>query len=185
VTEEIVKWGKAFDVGLYAKDEATSQKLAACLYRFEKGIGGLVIFPLSRTKVVPDVVMGYCLPAQAMRLIQGYLYVTGGVLFFSSAGRMGSCHEGVVKAVKTGEPQLALLGNGDRVWGGAQDSEVMFACPSNRLHALMEGLEATHRAGLRYPVPAYMNYAPGFQAAFERRAEKRAGGTILKKSPKS
>lgn len=181
VTEETVRWSNEFSVGLYAKDVETSERLAAHLHRFDEGIGALVISPLSRTKVVPEVVLVYCLPAQAMRLIQGYLYVAGGVLNFSSAGRIGSCHEGVVKSIKTGEPQLVLLGNGDRVWGGAQDAEVLFACPANRLDALMEGLSATHQAGLRYPVPAYMNYSPGFQAEFERKADARAGGTIRKK----
>jgi uncharacterized protein (DUF169 family) len=181
VTEDTVRWSNEFSVGLYAKDVETSQKLAAHLYRFEEGIGGLVISPLARTKVIPDVVLVYCLPAQAMRFIQAYLYMAGGVLNFSSAGRIGSCHEGVVKAIQTGEPQLALLGNGDRVWGGAQDSEVLFACPANRLDVLMEGLIATHQAGLRYPVPAYMNYSPGFQADFEQKAIDRAGGTIRKK----
>jgi len=78
-------------------------------------------------------------------------------------------------------PVYLWLGPGDRVWGGAQDSEVMFACPNNKLNALMEGLEATHDAGLRYPVPQYMNYAPGFQAEFEQKAVHRAGGTIAKK----
>jgi uncharacterized protein (DUF169 family) len=132
--------------------------------------------------VVPDVVLVYCLPAQAMRFIQGYLYTTGGVLEFAAAGRIGSCHEGVVKSIVTGQPQLVMLGNGDRVWGGAQDAEVMFSCPHDRLDDLMEGLAATHDAGLRYPVPAYMNFAPGFQAAFEQKAERRAGGTIARKT---
>jgi len=130
---------------------------------------------------VPDVVLIYCLPAQAMRLIQGYLYCEGGVLEFSAAGRMGSCHEGVVKSILTNKPQLVILGNGDRIWGGAQDSEVMFSCPHDKLDALMEGLEATHAAGLRYPIPTYMNYTPGFQESFEKEAVRRAGGTFIKK----
>jgi uncharacterized protein (DUF169 family) len=41
----------------------------------------------------------YCLPAQVMRFVQSYLYMEGGVLEFSSAGRIGSCHEGVVKQI--------------------------------------------------------------------------------------
>jgi len=56
----------------------------------------------------------------------------------------------------------------------------MFSCPRDRLDALIEGLEATHAAGLRYPIPAYMNYTPGFQESFEKEAMKRAGGTIVK-----
>jgi len=181
VTEKTVKWSNEFSVGLYAKDAMTSEKLVKHLYRFDEDIQGLVISPLARTKVVPDVVLIYCLPAQAMRFIQGYLYVEGGVLEFSSAGRIGSCHEGIVKAIVTSQPQMVMLGNGDRVWGGAQDSEVMFSCPYNKLDSLMQGLEATHAAGLRYPVPAYMNYSPGFQKEFEQKADQRAGGTIVKK----
>jgi hypothetical protein len=50
---------------------------------------------------------------------------------------------------------------------------------NSRVDTLLEGLERTHAAGLRYPVPAYMNYSPGF--AFEKAAIERAGGTIEKK----
>jgi hypothetical protein len=58
----------------------------------------------------------------------------------------------------------------------------MFACPAEKLPILMEGLERTHAAGLRYPIPQYMNFTPGFQAAFEQAAMERAGGTIKKES---
>lgn len=179
VTEEALEWMNAFSVGLYARDAQASGKFLHHLYRFENAVRGLVISPLSWSKVVPDVVLVYCLPAQAMRLVQGYLYCEGGVLESTAAGRVGSCHEGVAKTLLTGKPQLVLLGNGDRIWGGAQDSEVLFSCPAGKLGALIEGLEATHAAGLRYPIPAYMNFSPGFQEAFERQAVERAGGTIL------
>ena len=104
----------------------------------------------------------------------------GGVLAFSAAGRVGSCHEGVLKTISTGQPQYVTLGNGDRIWGGTQDHEVMFSCPADKLDILMEGLEKTHAAGLRYPIPQYMNFEPGFQAKFEQSALERAGGTIKK-----
>jgi uncharacterized protein (DUF169 family) len=181
ITEETARWMNLFSIGLYAKDAATSEKLSQYLHRFEKGIEGLVISPLTKTKVVPDVVLIYCLPAQVMRFVQSYLYMEGGVLEFSSAGRIGSCHEGVVKTIQTNKPQIVMLGNGDRIWGGAQDSEVMFACPHAKLETLANGLEATHAAGLRYPIPAYMNYSPGFQEEFEKAAMARAGSTIVKK----
>ena len=172
---------KKFPIGLYSKNAETDEKFGEHLYGLDYKFDGLAISPLSRSKILPDVVLVYCLPAQAMRFIQGYLYTEGGVLEFTAAGRVGSCHEGITKTIKTGKPQLVMLGNGDRIWGGAQDSEVMFSCPANKLDILMEGLSATHRAGLRYPVPAYMNYAPGFQESFESRAMERAGGTIARK----
>jgi uncharacterized protein (DUF169 family) len=112
---------------------------------------------------------------------KGYLFMQGGVLEFSAAGRIGSCHEGVTKPIQTKKRQYVTLGNGDRVWGGAHDHEVMFSCPGETLELLVEGLEKTHAAGLRYPIPQYMNYSPGFQADFEKAAVDRAGGTIEKK----
>ncbi len=117
-----------------------------------------------------------------MRLIQAYLYIKGGVLNFTSAGRGASCHEGVIKGLQTNEPQLVIPGNGDRVWGGAEDSEVLFSIPKDKLNIVIEGLEATHKAGLRYPIPKYMNYNPGFQAAFKEKAKARAGGTVVKEN---
>jgi uncharacterized protein (DUF169 family) len=174
-------WSQAFAVGLYAKDAATEAKFTEQLHRVNKKISGLIISPLSRTKIVPDVVLVFCMPAQAMRFVQGYLYMVGGSLSFSATGRIGSCHEGVAKTLNTGLPQYITLGNGDRIWGGAQDHEVLFACPEEKLDLLMEGLERTHAAGLRYPIPQYMNYSPGFQPSFEKAAMERAGGTLVKK----
>jgi len=179
-TAEGAEWAKSFSVGLYAKDAMTNSKFGRHLYTLNNEYPGLIISPLARTKVVPDSILIYCLPAQAMRFIQGYLFMEGGVLEFSAAGRIGSCHEGVVKTIKTNLPQYVTLGNGDRIWGGAQDHEVMFSCPREKLDTLMEGLEKTHTAGLRYPIPQYMNYSPGFQASFEKAAVERAGGTIKK-----
>jgi uncharacterized protein (DUF169 family) len=178
--DEVAKWGHQFNVGLYAKDLKTSQKLDECLYTFSGEYIGLVISPLTRTKIIPDIVQIYCNPAQSMRFIQGYLYMKGGVMNFTAAGRIGSCHEGVIKPIQTNEPQLIILGNGDRVWGGAEDNEVLFSIPKNKLNLIIKGLEATHEAGLRYPIPKYMNYSPGFQLKFKKEADNRAGGTIIK-----
>ena len=181
LTEEEREWAAAFSVGLYAKDRDTEKKFAQNLYSLDNNeYAGMIISPLTRTKIVPDSVLIYCMPAQAMRFVQGYLFMEGGVLEFSAAGRVGSCHEGVIKTIKTSKPQYVTLGNGDRIWGGAQDYEVMFSCPREKLDILIEGLEKTHTAGLRYPIPQYMNYSPGFQDSFDKQAMNRAGGTIKK-----
>ncbi len=180
ITEDTAKWGHQFNIGLYSKDLETAEKLDENLYFLPDNYKGLVISPLTRTKVIPDVIQVYCNPAQAMRFIQGYLYMKGGIMNFSAAGRMGSCHEGVIKPIQTEEPQLIILGNGDRIWGGADDNEVLFSIPETKLETVLEGVEATHKAGLRYPIPKYMNYTPGFQLKFKKKADRRAGGTIVK-----
>ena len=179
-TPEMVEFGYKFTVGVYFKDVETAKKREKHMYLIDDGYIGLVISPLMRTKVKPDLVQIYCLPAQAMRITQSYLYMEGGVLEFSDAGSVGSCHLGVIKTFQTNKPQLVLLGNGDRIWGGAEDHEVMYSIPVNKMDLLIEGLEATHNGGLRYPIPKYMTYKPGFQRSFEKRAYKRAGGTLVK-----
>jgi uncharacterized protein (DUF169 family) len=179
-SEESDKWGDQFSVGLYASDPETSGKVREHLHLLNNEFAGVVLSPLTRTRMEPDVIFVYCLPAQAMRLIQAYLYFQGGVMQFTAAGRMGSCHEGIAKTFLTGEPQLVLLGNGDRIWGGADDAEVMFSIPGSKCELIVRGLEATHKGGLRYPIPKYMNYTPGFQASFAREAQRKAGGTLVK-----
>lgn len=182
MTEETKDFANQFSIGLYAKDLETSNKFFKHLFMLKQKCLGLVISPLTRTKVEPDVVQIYCNPGQATRLIQAYLYMKGGVFDFTSAGRVGSCHEGVIKTIQTNEPQLVILGNGDRVWGGVEDSEVMFSIPKNKIGIVIKGLAATHKAGLRYPIPKYMNYNPGFQRAFKEKANARAGGTIVREN---
>ncbi len=182
MTEEAENFANQFSNGLYAKDLDTARKWQDHIYLLKDKFLGVAISPLTRTKIEPDIVQIYCNPAQAMRLIQAYLYIKGGVLNFTSAGRGASCHEGVIKSIQTNEPQLVILGNGDRVWGGAEDTEVMFSIPKEKLGIIVKGLEATHKAGLRYPIPKYMNYNPGFQAAFKEKAKVRAGGTVIKEN---
>lgn len=180
LTPEARRFAIQFTVGLYSRNAATSDKWTDTLNILGENWAGMVISPLARTKAVPDVIQIYGLPAQIMRLVQGYLYMEGGTMPFTSSGRAGSCHEGVVKTLQLDAPQVVLLGNGDRVWGGAEDSEILFSAPRSKLGLLVEGLEATHQAGLRYPIPKYMNYSPGFQNEFEQRAIERAGGTLVK-----
>jgi uncharacterized protein (DUF169 family) len=191
IAREVYRWEGAdlsdasdlanFALGLYASSVENERGFVENLQPLERAAKGVVISPLEWTKIEPDVVLIFGNAAQMMRLIQSYLYVKGGVLTFTATGRAGSCSDGVVKAFVNQEPRLVVLGNGDRVWGMAQDDELLFALPSGQLDDLLEGLEATNEAGLRYPVPSYMNFAPGFQAEFEERALQRSGTTIIKK----
>jgi len=182
ITEDYINFANKFVVDLYAQDEETAEKWGQQLNYIDPRYIGLVISPLTRTKIIPDIVQVYCNPAQAMRLIQAYLYYKGGNMEFSASGRGGSCHEGVIKTFIKDEPQLIILGNGDRVWGGAEDSEVMFSIPRSNLETVIDGLKKTHNAGLRYPIPKYMNYQPGFQPKFQKKAIERAEGTIVKEN---
>ncbi|MBN1612886.1 MAG: DUF169 domain-containing protein [Deltaproteobacteria bacterium] len=137
-------------------EEATKFKLA------RGQCEGVVISPLELGRVEPDLVMIFCNSAQVMRLVHGATRQTGRSLSSIFSGRFGACNEGVLQTLKAGEPRLVLPGNGDRVWGMVQDEEWIFTIPAGRLDQVIEGLQATHEAGVRYPIPVDVRRDPRF-----------------------
>lgn len=145
----------------YVADEAAALEAMrgkACLQM--GGEVSVLYSPLDRAAVEPDVVLIYVNPAQMMRLIHGATQRTGKPITSSFSGRAASCTEGVIGAFLDKEPKVVVPGNGDRVWAGCQDHEMVMAVPYERLPALVDGLERTHRQGIRYPIPTYLRYSP-------------------------
>lgn len=136
---------------------------------------GVVFSPLERTKIEPDLVMIFCKPAQLMRLVHGATQETGVAVQSVFSGRAGTCTEGVLRTLKTGQPQVVLPGNGDRVWAMVQDDEIAFAMPSNWLDPVILGLEATHQMGVRYPIPVDVRHEPTFPGQLKNTAPEAAG----------
>jgi len=95
-----------------------------------------------------------------MRLIHGATYLNGRPFGSTFSGRAASCTEGVIGAYLDNTPKVVVPGNGDRVWAGCQDHEMIMAVPGDRLPEIVEGLEKTHQKGIRYPVPTYLRYQP-------------------------
>ena len=60
--------------------------------------------------------------------------------------------------MQTGQPQVILPCSGDRIFGQTQDHEMAFAIPWARMPEIIEGLEGTHRGGIRYPITQFMEY---------------------------
>jgi uncharacterized protein (DUF169 family) len=114
----------------------------------------------------PDVIAVFGNSAQVMRLVQAALFQRGGYLQSSFSGRL-DCADIVVKTMQTDECQLILPCTGDRMFGQTQDEEMAFSMPASKVEAVMTGLEATHKNGIRYPVTTFMNYTAKFPAKYE------------------
>lgn len=162
-------WEEASEEGMlsfftamnYASDEKAAHQLVDGFRTQRKQKNPIVIFsPLARTKVEPNVILVYVNPAQLMRLIHGATYGTGEPIESNFSGRAASCSEGIIGAYIDDTVKVVVPGNGDRVWAGCQDHEMLMAIPATRLSDLVEGLEATHKQGIRYPIPTYLRYAP-------------------------
>ena len=53
------------------------------------------------------------------------------------------------------------------MFGQTQDDEMAFSIPASKLEAVMEGLQSTHKNGIRYPIPTFMNYTAQFPPKYE------------------
>jgi len=143
-------------LGMYCTDPGSAEALEAATWRFETGrYDRLCVAPLARLTFEPHVVAVYGNSAQVMRLVNAALHARGGRIESSSGGRL-DCAELVIQTMRTDEPKVVLPCNGDRVFGMAQDTEMAFAFPADRAAEIVEGLEATHKGGVRYPIPVAM-----------------------------
>jgi uncharacterized protein (DUF169 family) len=113
----------------------------------------------------PDLIMVYGNPAQVMRLIQGALYNEGGAVSSSSMGRLGCA--AMITVMKTGECRYLVPGNGDRVFGMTQDWEMTFMMPSAKIDNVLDGLEKTHKSGIRYPITSFFNFQATFPPSYQ------------------
>jgi uncharacterized protein (DUF169 family) len=141
---------------MYCENEDAATKLEAGVWRFEPGSYDYVcVAPIARATFEPHVVAVYANSAQVMRLVNAALFTRGGRIESTTGGRL-DCAEIVIQTMTTNAPKVIIPCNGDRVFGMAQDTEMVFACPWAFVDELLTGLEGTHKGGVRYPIPVAM-----------------------------
>jgi uncharacterized protein (DUF169 family) len=153
----------------YAKDEEAARARVQGLGMLDPGeCAVMVLSPLTRTQVVPHLVMVFGNPAQVMRLVQATTRWEGKRVAGSFGGLGGSCNEGLILTRLEEQPRVVLPGNGDRVFAATQDHEMAFAFPGDWSDRIIEGLEATAARGVRYPIPTNLQYELPFMRLMAR-----------------
>lgn len=154
--------------GMYTATKEAGARSEAALDRLPtRQFGWIVTAPLSRATLPADVVLVYANPAQVMRLVTAALWQRGGKLTSSFEGR-ADCADILGTTIKTGECQVILPCNGDRIFGLTQDDEMAFSIPAARIYEVVEGLRASHKAGLRYPIPTFSQFEPRMPAKYRQ-----------------
>jgi uncharacterized protein (DUF169 family) len=121
----------------------------------------ILVAPLHRTAFEPEVIVIYANPAQILRLLAAALWKSGGRLTSSFGGRI-DCAEEIIVPQRSGQCEIILPCLGDRVFAQTQDHEMAFSIPVNRVKEIIEGLEGTHKGGVRYPIPSFLRYTGEF-----------------------
>ncbi|BDV44728.1 hypothetical protein GURASL_36510 [Geotalea uraniireducens] len=143
------------NTGIYQQDQPAAAVMQQQMPRLAPGTAGVLTYPLGRPVdgVAADLVVLYVNSAQAMRFVQAFLYREGGEFTMKSSGDAGVCSRGVAQVALTDRPVVEIPCLGDRRFAMAQDHELIVGIPVSWLDRTAEGLAATHKAGIRYPVP--------------------------------
>ncbi|WP_303722487.1 DUF169 domain-containing protein [Malonomonas rubra] len=141
--------------GIYQQNQTAAAAMQQEMPKVDSNVAAVVTYPLSKRLqgIEPDLVVIYVNTAQAMRFVQAFLYHDGGEFCMKSSGDAGVCSRAVAQVAMTDEPTIEIPCLGDRRFAMAQDHELCIGIPASWLERTAEGLQATHKAGIRYPIP--------------------------------
>jgi len=126
----------------------------------------MVVAPLEAADFEPGLVVIYCDPAQANRLVQSISMGTGKAAEAFAPGFAG-CGDIIARTYRMGECLFVLPGGGDRAFGSTQDHEVCVTIIGSKIDAVTKGIEDSHKMGLRYPVLADIRHRPALAPFLE------------------
>ncbi|MFX0073809.1 MAG: DUF169 domain-containing protein [Candidatus Hermodarchaeota archaeon] len=161
----------AFFVGRYNETKEVAKKTSLSMPKLElHKYKAIIAGSLNRVDFTPDLILIWGNSAQIMRIIQGYLWKRGGRILMSTFCD-GVCADTISNALITGELQIAFPCLGDRRFGMALDSDLIASIPFSLTEDILEGLEKTHKAGTRYPIP-YELSTPEFFLKLDKQLKK-------------
>jgi len=115
----------------------------------------MAVSPLASGRLdPPDICLLYGTPGQMIIFINGLQWAGYSKLEWGVVGE-SACADSWGRALKTGEPSLALPCFAERRYGGVLDEEMLLALPPHYLPKAIEGMDRLSRNGLRYPIPQY------------------------------
>jgi len=156
-----------FFAGRYNETKEIAKKTTATMPKIPFGeYSAIVSGALNRIDFDPDLILIWGNSAQITRIIQGYLWKRGGRMEMSTITD-GVCADIITAPILTGELQVAFPCLGDRRFGLAKDSDLIAAIPFRQVDEIIEGMEKTHKAGTRYPIP-YELATPEFFAKLKK-----------------
>ena len=146
------------DMG-YCDSMEQAQAMADASTSLKPGsVSGVLIFPLNKAPVEPDVVVIYGTPAQMIRLT--YAYIHSFLKPLQSQTTFGlSCLAAVMPSL-SGDSTLIIPGRGERMMAGTDDAEMFFTMPVKQLDGITDGLEKTQKKGLRFPIQGFGIFQP-------------------------
>lgn len=154
--------------GMYAETLVCARLTEEAVPKFTKEESGIIVVsPLNRAAFEPDVVVVYGNSAQVMRMVAASLFTTGGAITSEFSAR-ADCADIIIRTTQTNSPQVILPCYGDRVFGQTHDHEMAFSFPYRMADDVIAGFAGTHKGGVRYPIPSFLQYQAKYPATYEK-----------------
>ena len=119
----------------------------------------------------PDICLIYANPAQMILFINGLQWTGYKKLEWGAVGE-SACADSWGRALKTGEPSLAIPCFPERRYGGVADDELLMALKPDDLLKAIKGMTALSKNGFRYPIPPYgvqMDVRAGMGVTYDKK----------------
>lgn len=142
------------DAGRKVKDLRTAQTLQKEIPKMQPGkVNYVIISPLEKIPVGPDVILIVGYPAQIWRVCQSATWRDGKRLSFSTSTSQGVCVDAAVVPYLTNHMNISLGCTGMRVFAGYSEHHLVVGLAAKKFEEMMEGLEATSGRDYTYPIP--------------------------------
>ncbi len=141
------------DAGRKVKDRKAAAVLQKEIPRVAPGkFNHVIVAPLEKIPIDPDVVLVVGYPAQIWRIAQSVNWKDGKRLSFSTSTSQGVC-VGVVVPLLTDRMNISLGCTGMRVFAGYSEHQLVAGLSRERFIDMVEGLETTSARDYTYPIP--------------------------------
>jgi len=135
-----------------AKTKEAAQTWARNFPRLEYGLyEGIVSAPLTSVTFEPDLVMLYCIPEQLTELMTVVNWIDGKDIYPVLSGH-SACVYSIVPVIHNGTFHVTVPCLGDRKRAMAQNNEMIFSFPLNKIKDLTDGLIGLKKEGDGLPV---------------------------------
>jgi uncharacterized protein (DUF169 family) len=112
----------------------------------------MVLGPIMKHKFEADIVLIYGTPAQMILVVNALQWKDYERQKFFCIGE-SSCADYIAECYLSNKPALTIPCFGERVYGHAQEEELVIAIPANQMEKLLQGLQGLSKRGVRYPIP--------------------------------
>lgn len=134
---------RLYERNLYGTEKAAAD-IGGNIPYLQHQVYGMCIQPLELyVQEQPDVVLSFCQPYTAMRIMQGYSFRYGFAKNLQFAGMGGVCTELMASAYQNQDISVSFLCSGTRLAGNWRDDELGVAFPYFMFLQILDGVRST------------------------------------------